>query len=106
MPSQSTVLDLEKAAAVLGVTAPLGESALRGAYLQKVQEHPPDRDPELFEQIRDAYEQLRNPDVRAQAILEGPDPTAPLRTLLDGLQPKRAYVGSQLWMQLLKEKRS
>jgi hypothetical protein len=106
MAQQSTAFDIEKAAAVLGVSAPLGDEELRAAYLQKVQEHPPDREPELFEQIRDAYEHLRNPDVRAQAVLEGPDPTAPLQTLLDGLKPQRTYVGSQLWMELLKEKRS
>ena len=71
-----------------------------------MREHPPDRDPEQFEQIRDAYEQMGNPTVRAQAVLEGPDPGAPLAALMDGLKPNRRYLGIQLWMELLKEKRS
>jgi hypothetical protein len=103
MDMSGTTFSLEQAAAILGVAASADESQLRAAYLQKLRQHPPDRDPELFEQIRDAYEQMRNPNVRAQAVLGGPDPSAPLTTLLDGLQPRRAFVGRQLWIDLLKE---
>lgn len=101
-----TPFDLEKAAQLLGVSASVTEQQLRTAYLREVQRHPPDRDPDLFERIRDAYELLRNPNVRAQAVLEGPNPQAPLTTLLDGLKSTRAFIGSQLWIELLKEKRS
>lgn len=99
-------VNLERAAAVLGVALSAKADELRAAYLQKVQQHPPDRDPELFEQIRDAYDQLRDPASRAQAVLDGPDPHASLTTLLDGVKVTRSYVGSQLWIELLKEKRS
>jgi len=97
--------DLEHAAQTLGVSASAAEQELRAAYLDKVRQHPPDRDPEGFERIRDAYDQLRDPDVRARAILQGPDPSAPLTALLDGL-PGRVFVGSQPWLDLLKEKRA
>ena len=104
--SQTTdTFDLAKAAGLLGVEISAGPEELRKAYLQKVQQHPPDREPALFEEIRDAYEQMRNPDVRAQAVLRGPDPEAPLSDLLKGLKQKRAFVGPALWVQLLKEKR-
>ncbi len=103
MALETTPFTLERAAALLGVSATADEQELRSAYLKKVQEHPPDRDPDIFEQIRDAYEQIRNPAVRAKAILEGPSPFAPLASLLEGSQPKRAFVGSQLWIELLKE---
>ena len=106
MISQTDSFDLEQAAALLGVAAGATEQQLRAAYLRKLQEHPPDREPELFEQIRDAYEHLRNPKVRAAAILEGPSPNLPLTSLLDGLQSNRAFVAGQLWIELLKEKRS
>ena len=106
MPLLPDSMNLDRAAALLGVVATASEAELRSAYLQKVQQHPPDRDPEVFEQIRDAYEHLRNPAVRARAVLvSGPPADAPLTSLLDGLEPKRAFVGSQLWIELWKEKR-
>jgi curved DNA-binding protein CbpA len=98
--------DPATAAALLGIDIAASPQELRAAYLKKVQQHPPDREPELFEQIRDAYEQLRNPDVRARAVLKGPDPAAPLTDLFQGLSRSRAFVGSDLWVQLLKEKRA
>jgi DnaJ-class molecular chaperone len=105
MSADLASMNLERAAALLGVAISADSETLRVAYLQKVQEHPPDRAPELFEQIRDAYDQMRNPSVRAQAVLKGPDPRASLTTLLDGSQQRRNFVGSQLWIELLKENR-
>jgi DnaJ-class molecular chaperone len=102
MDQQTLSLSPQQAAAILNVSESANEEELRTAYLAKLRQHPPDRDPELFEQIRDAYEQMRNPAFRARAVLSGPDPNAPLTTLLDGLQTQRAFVGSQLWMDLLK----
>jgi DnaJ-class molecular chaperone len=105
--SQSTnTLSLATAAQLLGVEISAGPEQLRAVYLQKVQQHPPDREPELFEQIRDAYEQMRNPDLRAAAVMRGPNPAAPLTDLLQGLNRTRAFVGGPLWVQLLKEKRA
>jgi hypothetical protein len=106
MAVQAIPLNLERAAALLDVPASANDQQLRSAYLKKVQQHPPDRDPEVFEQIRDAYEQLRDPAVRAQSVLKGPDPRAPLVSLLGSSKPKRVFVGSQLWIELLREKRS
>lgn len=106
MAPQTTDADPQKAAELLGVEMSASDEQLRSAYLKQLQLHPPDRDPEAFERIRDAYEQLRNPAVRAEAVLHGPDLDAPLSSILDGLPPRRAFVGTQLWMELLKEKRS
>ena len=47
--------------AVLGISINASEEEIRSAYLAKVKEHPPDRSPEEFERIRDAYETLRDP---------------------------------------------
>ena len=106
MVDPASTMTIERAAGLLGVSATANEAELRAAYLEKVRQHPPDRDPEAFEQIRDAYEQIRNPTLRARAALLGPNPTAPLSTLLEGLKPVRNFVGSALWIELLKEKRS
>ncbi len=54
----------EQARAVLGVSIDATEADVRAAYLDKVRLHPPDRDPEQFEKIRDANELLRDPRLK------------------------------------------
>lgn len=95
----------EEAASLLGVEVGAGDDALRAAYLEKVRQHPPDREPEQFERIRDAYERLRDPTLRARQVLEGPDPFLPLPRLLDDVRPTRTFVGPGPWLDALKEKR-
>ncbi len=105
-PDKPENFDLEKALTVLGVGAGATDEELRAAYLDCVRRHPPDRDPDVFEQIRDAYKHLSDPWQRASLILSaGPDPTTRLSTLLDGAKAARNFVGVQLWIGLLKEKR-
>jgi DnaJ-class molecular chaperone len=104
--SDAANTDLSAAAALLGVSLSATAEELRSAYLRQLQQNPPDREPELFEKIRDAYAQLRDPNVRAAAVMRGPSPAAPLTQFMDGLKTKRNFVGSPLWLQLLKEKRS
>jgi curved DNA-binding protein CbpA len=106
MRRETSTLDIAKATALLNVTASASDADLRAAYLEQVRQHPPDRDADLFEQIRDAYDLLRDPGARALRILDGPDPAAPLASLLNDKKPARCFVGSQLWIDLLKEKRS
>ena len=103
--SQNSIVALDRAAELLNVSTAATDQELRAAYLRKVQQHPPDRDPDLFEKIRDAYEQLRNPDTRARLVLQDSDFAPTLESMLDGLAQQRPYVGSQLWIDLLKEKR-
>lgn len=60
----------------LGVDPDATGAEIRRAYLDKVREHPPERDPEGFKRVREAYEQLRSPRKRAELALldlrEGP----------------------------------
>ncbi len=52
---------------VLGVDrAAATEEAVRSRYLELVRQHPPERDPERFAEIRAAYECLQNPETRLQ----------------------------------------
>ncbi|MBO0723547.1 MAG: DnaJ domain-containing protein [Blastocatellia bacterium] len=44
---------------VLGVERTAGEAEIKKAYFRLLREHPPERDPEGFKQIRAAYEKLR-----------------------------------------------
>lgn len=88
--------------AVLGVGPSATDDEVRAAYLQKVREHPPDRSPEAFERIRDAYEALRDPRQRARHLLFSIDPAAPLTALLDGRPPARQFIGPAPWIEALK----
>ena len=46
---------------ILGLGPDAGEEVVRQRYLTLVREHPPERDPERFAAIRNAYEQVRDP---------------------------------------------
>jgi tetratricopeptide (TPR) repeat protein len=54
---------------VLGVGPDVDDAGLKRAYFAKVREHPPERDPEGFQAIREAFEALRDPHQR-QALAE------------------------------------
>ena len=69
-----------------------------------MKEYPPDRSPEEFEKIRDAFETLRDPRKRARAMLLSTNPEAPLAALLDGHAPRRVFAGPQPWVDVLKGK--
>lgn len=89
---------------VLEVSEDADDEELRRAYLRKVKEFPPDRAPEQFQRIRDAYEVARNSRTRAARILGAADPYAPLTDLLaDKVQPRR-FVGPGPWLAVLKER--
>ena len=62
---------------VLGVGPQSGDAEIRRRYLDLVRRYPPDREPERFAAIREAYEQLRDPVVRLKAKLfpRGPNDT-------------------------------
>lgn len=89
---------------ILGVAPNAGDAEIRAAYLRKVKENPPDRSPEMFERIRDAYEILRDPRRRALYTFLSVDPAAPLVSLLPAKDPERRFVGPEPWLAVLKEK--
>lgn len=86
------------------MAAEAGEEEIRAAYLRKIKEYPPDRAPDEFERVRDAYEVLRDPRTRTRNMLFGGERLAPLDHLLDGRQDGRRFAGLKLWLAALKEK--
>jgi hypothetical protein len=89
---------------VLGISQNATDEEIRAAYLLKVREYPPDRAPEQFEKIRDAYEILRDPRRRVRHRLFSVDPGAPLVSLFtDDARPRR-FVGLGPWREVLKGK--
>ncbi len=49
---------------ILGVSPEADEATLRRRYLELVRQHPPEKCPQQFSAIREAYEQLRDPVAR------------------------------------------
>ncbi len=88
--------------AILGVPDTASEEDIRAAYVLKLKEHPPDRSPEQFEQVRDAYQALRDPRQRARHLLFSVDPGAPLATLLGDRARERRFLGPDPWREALK----
>ncbi len=89
---------------ILGIGWNASEQEIREAYLRKVKEYPPDRSPEQFEQVRDAYETLRDPRRRMRQILLSADPEAPLASLLTKETLRRRFTGPEPWLEVLKGK--
>ena len=89
---------------ILGLDTDAADEEIRAAYLRLIKEHPPDRDPEKFERIRDAYDSLRDPRRRTRELLFAKSAIGPLEGLLDGRRTQRRFVGPKPWLAALKEK--
>jgi DnaJ-class molecular chaperone len=89
----------------LGVSLDADDEQIRAAYLSMLKKFPPDRSPVEFEQVRDAYELLRDRRRRAHHMLFSCDPEAPLASLLDGMESEgRQFAGPGPWLAVLKGK--
>jgi curved DNA-binding protein CbpA len=91
--------------AALGVEETADDEAVRAAYLEAVRKSPPDRDPQGFKRIREAYEALRDSERRLALRLFGPPPLENLVELLDAFPMERRYVGPGPWLNVLREGR-
>jgi len=89
---------------VLGVNQDATEEEIRAAYVRKVREYPPDRSPEEFECIRDAYDSLRDPRRRMRDRLLFADPFAPFVSVIELQARQRRFAGSRPWLEVLKGK--
>jgi curved DNA-binding protein CbpA len=90
--------------AVLGISLNADDERIRAAYVAKVKQFPPDRSPAEFEEVRDAYNLLRDRRGRAQHTLFSINPEAPLQSLLEGIDNDRRFAGPGPWLAVLKER--
>ena len=84
--------------AVLGVAETADDDAIKKAYLQRVRESPPERDPERFQLIRAAYEAIKTRPDRLRYRLfgqESPDLAALVASALQA-GPRRRPTEQQL----------
>jgi curved DNA-binding protein CbpA len=65
----------------LGISRQASSEDIKRAYFQQVRAHPPEREPERFRVIREAYDRLRTPERRTQTdmFLLQPPPETPSR---------------------------
>ncbi len=56
---------------VLGISFPTTDEAVRRAYLNLVKQFPPERYPQQFAEVTEAYEALKNATRRTHMMLEG-----------------------------------
>jgi curved DNA-binding protein CbpA len=86
---------------ILGVSPHASGEELRAAYLEKVKQYPPDKSPDEFERIRDAYHRLNDPVNRMKHLMSSLDPAAPLTDLLPSHDRVRRYLGPGPWLTAL-----
>lgn len=80
---------------VLGLGPGATGDEVRGRYLELVREHPPGRDPEVFQRISRAYEALKDERARVQAAIFGsPDPVDFETALMDLVRARQPGRGS------------
>ena len=89
---------------ILGVSQDADAGEIRTAYLNKIKEYPPERCPQEFERVRDAYKILSDSRRRTRVMLQSANPEAPLVTLLDNQKQDRQFVGPDAWLAALLEK--
>ena len=89
--------------ALLGIEPGASDEEIRAAYRDAVKRHPPDRDPQGFTRLNEAFAALRDPRARAQERLLGPSPLRDLVELQDLLRAsKRPPAGPALWLDLIR----
>ena len=91
--------------AALGIEETADDEAVRAAYLAAIRRSPPDRDPEGFQRVRDAYEAIRDEDRRLALTLLGPPPLESLQALLDVMPDERRHVGPGPWLDVIRGER-
>src|SRR5258708_3272593 len=84
---------------VLGLTRQATMLEIKQSYFKLVRQYPPERDPDGFRRIRDAYEALRTPVARADTdrqLIQPPPPFAVPRRLP---QPDLTFHPEDQWLE-------
>lgn len=86
---------------VLGLSMDADEATVRARYLELVREYPPDRDPDMFTKVRQAYEAASDPIVMARQLIDAAqaDPK-PWAELLDEQSQRPPRLPHELLLSL------
>lgn len=72
---------------LLGVAETADDDAIKKAYLHRVREHPPERDPDRFQAIRAAYEAIKTRPDRLRYRLFHPEASDLTELVVAALRP-------------------
>lgn len=100
-------MTINEAEAILETRVEAGAEEIRAAYLAQVRLYPPDRAPDRFEKIRDAYKLLSDPHAKAGRVLESENPLAPFPDFVDrraGAGSPFRFVGPAPWLAVMAER--
>ena len=92
---------IENPWAILEIEETASPEEIRGAYLEKIKRYPPDRHPEQFECLRDAFETAKDPRHRARHLLFSLPPQTPLADVVRNINRTNPFVGSKPWLDVL-----
>ncbi len=84
--------------AALGIEPSALEDEIRAAYHRGLQSFPPDREPEKFQRIREAYDYLRDPQIRFKSLMQTTAPDDSLVEWLDDQPAPRHFTGPRPWL--------
>ena len=84
---------------VLGVAEEIeDDDAIRKAWLEGVRRFPPEKEPEQFARIREAYEMIRDRESRFRLRTFGASRLRNVDALIDFFPKDRNYAGPALWL--------
>lgn len=86
---------------VLGVPRNASAAEVRRAWIEGVRRHPPDRDPEGFQRLREAHDRLKDPWFRSTERLFGRSDLSSLSDLAEVFSGKRRWLGPEPWLRLI-----
>ena len=78
------------------------DESVRKAYMEAIRNHPPDRDPEMFERIRDAYNRIADENKRIHLNLFGFENS---QSMIEWLPEnnERPRAGTEKWIAMIEE---
>lgn len=89
---------------VLGISPLASDDEVRAAWLEAARAHPPDRDPDQFQRVREAYELLRSAENRLKYRLFGRPGILTLTDLARHFEGPPLRMGFRLWRDVLRER--
>ncbi len=78
------------------------DDAIRNAWLDAVRRFPPEKEPEKFARIREAYELVRDREARFRLRMFGDPRLRNLDALIDFFPAERKHAGPALWLAVIR----
>jgi curved DNA-binding protein CbpA len=81
------------------------DEEVRNAYISLIREYPPDRSPEKFQEVREAFEEIKHERDRIKRYLAFPRTIDNLSDIIPDKKPERNLLPRSVWNKIIKNKR-